>query len=251
VRRKLLVVAAVIVVIVGTISTMFGLVLIRPLPTLDADLRLLGLNERAEVLRDKYGVPHIFAMDEHDVFFVQGYVTAQDRLWQMDLLRTLGLGRAARLDLTVISDEARGALEAGPATGLLRCDPGISWYVLHARVRRNAVRALLPGRDQGRRGARAFTSQGHDRAVARFRAAVASGELAPQLTDPLVYAWINGRMRPSEYREITKRTAPSATRDLAQAMRAGYLTVAGETKSRRYSVGPKLQAVQPLPVSNR
>jgi penicillin amidase len=135
VRRKLLVVAAIIVVIVGAISAMFGLLLIRPLPTLDADLRLLGLHERAEVLRDKYGVPHIFAMDEHDAFFVQGYVTAQDRLWQMDLyrraaqgrlaevlgepalesdrfMRTLGLGRAAQLDLAVISDEGRRFIEA-------------------------------------------------------------------------------------------------------------------------------------------
>jgi penicillin amidase len=80
-------------------------------------------------------VPHIFARDTHDLFFVQGYVTAQDRLWQMDLyrraaegrlaevlgepalesdrfMRTLGLGRAAQLDLSTISDEARGLLEA-------------------------------------------------------------------------------------------------------------------------------------------
>lgn len=134
-RRKLLGVAAVVVVILGVVSTMFGLLLIRPLPTLDADLRLLGLHERVEVLRDKYGVPHIFATDEHDVFFIQGYVTAQDRLWQMDIyrraaqgrlaevlgepalesdrfMRTLGLHRAARLDFDVISDAARGALEA-------------------------------------------------------------------------------------------------------------------------------------------
>ena len=134
-RRKRLGVAAVVVVVLGVVSTMFGLLLIRPLPTLDADLRLLGLHERVEVLRDKFGVPHIFATDEHDVFFVQGYVTAQDRLWQMDIyrraaqgrlaevlgepglepdrfMRTLGLYRAARLDFEVISDAARGALEA-------------------------------------------------------------------------------------------------------------------------------------------
>lgn len=84
-----------------------------------------------------------------------------------------------------------------------------------------------------------------------LRAAVATGELAPMLTDPLVYAWINGSIRPSDYREITRRTGPSATRDLAQAVRAGYLTATGETKSRRYSAGPKLQAVQPVPVSER
>lgn len=84
-----------------------------------------------------------------------------------------------------------------------------------------------------------------------LRAAVATGDLPPVLTDPLVYAWINGSIRPSDYREITKRTGPSATRDLAHAVRAGYLTATGETKSRRYSVGPKLQAVRPVPVSER
>jgi penicillin amidase len=135
VRRKAVAAAVVVLGLTGAVSTMFGLLLLRPLPTLDADLRLLGLHERAEVLRDKYGVPHIFATDEHDAFFVQGYVTAQDRLWQMDVyrraaqgrlaeilgepglesdrfMRTIGLGRAARLDFDVISDRARGALEA-------------------------------------------------------------------------------------------------------------------------------------------
>lgn len=84
-----------------------------------------------------------------------------------------------------------------------------------------------------------------------LREAVAKGDLSLQLTDPLVYAWINGSIRPSDYREITSRTKPSATRDLAQAVRAGYLTVSGETKSRRYSAGPKLQAVRPMPVTQR
>lgn len=84
-----------------------------------------------------------------------------------------------------------------------------------------------------------------------LREAVAKGQLLAQLTDPLVYVWINGSMRPSDYREITGRTRPSTTRDLAQAVRAGYLTVSGETKSRRYSAGPKLQAVRPMPVTRR
>jgi Fic family protein len=84
-----------------------------------------------------------------------------------------------------------------------------------------------------------------------LREAVAIGQLLAQLTDPLVYVWINGSIRPSDYREITGRTKPSTTRDLAQAVRAGYLTVSGETKSRRYGAGPKLQAVQPMPVTQR
>jgi Fic family protein len=84
-----------------------------------------------------------------------------------------------------------------------------------------------------------------------LRAAIVREELAPQLTDPLVYTWINGSIRPSDYREVTGRTGPSATRDLTQAVHAGYLVVSGETKSRRYSAGPKLLAVQPVPVTVR
>lgn len=84
-----------------------------------------------------------------------------------------------------------------------------------------------------------------------LRAEVVKGGLPPQLTDPLVYAWINGSIRPSDYRDITSRTKPSATRDLAAAVRAGYLIVSGETKSRRYGAGPKLRAVQAVPVTQR
>src|SRR5438309_1418202 len=133
--RKLVIAAVVLFVSMTAIATTFGLLVLRPLPSVDADERLLGLDERVEVLRDTYGVPHVFATDTHDLFFAQGYVTAQDRLWQMDVylraaegklaevlgepalesdrfMRTLGLGRAAQLDLGVISHETRGVLEA-------------------------------------------------------------------------------------------------------------------------------------------
>jgi penicillin amidase len=49
------------------------------------------------VLRDRWGVPHIFARNEHDLFFAQGYVTAQDRLWQMDLQRRTASGRLSEV----------------------------------------------------------------------------------------------------------------------------------------------------------
>lgn len=75
-----------------------GLLLIyRPLPTIDGEYRLLGLQKRAEVLRDTYGVPHIYAQSAYDLFFLQGYVTAQDRLFQMDLYRRAGAGRLAEV----------------------------------------------------------------------------------------------------------------------------------------------------------
>lgn len=132
---RLIALAAVLVLVVGTLATMWGLVFVRPLPTIDGDERLLGLHERAEVLRDTYGVPHIFATNEHDLFYLQGYVTAQDRLWQMDIyrraasgrlaevlgepalesdrfMRTIGLARAAALDRSVASERTLALLQA-------------------------------------------------------------------------------------------------------------------------------------------
>jgi penicillin amidase len=49
------------------------------------------------VLRDRWGVPHIYAKNEHDLFFAQGLVTAQDRLFQMELWKRVGQGRLAEV----------------------------------------------------------------------------------------------------------------------------------------------------------
>jgi penicillin amidase len=66
-HRRLLILGVIALLLFGTIATTFGLAFLRPLPTVDGDERLLGLHERAEVLRDTYGVPHIFANDMHDL----------------------------------------------------------------------------------------------------------------------------------------------------------------------------------------
>ena len=60
-------------------------------------LRLSGLQRPVTVLRDPWGVPHIFAETQDDLFFAQGFVAAQDRLWQMELWRRTGEGRLAEL----------------------------------------------------------------------------------------------------------------------------------------------------------
>ena len=86
-----------------------GLILVyRPLPAIDGDYRLLGLEERAVVDRDSFGVPHIFAQNAHDLFYLQGYVTAQDRLFQMELYRRAGAGRLSEVlgDAALDSDRA-------------------------------------------------------------------------------------------------------------------------------------------------
>jgi len=48
-----------------------------------------------EILRDRWGVPHIYAGNQHDLFFAQGWTAALDRLWQIDLWRRIGTGKLA------------------------------------------------------------------------------------------------------------------------------------------------------------
>ena len=67
------------------------------LPQLDGALQAPGLAARVEVLRDARGVPHLRALSIEDCYFAQGYITAQDRLWQMDLSRRLAQGELAEI----------------------------------------------------------------------------------------------------------------------------------------------------------
>jgi penicillin G amidase len=61
------------------------------------EIRLAGLEQPVEVIRDRWGVPHIYARTAHDLFFAQGFVAAQDRLWQLDLWRRMSEGTLAEL----------------------------------------------------------------------------------------------------------------------------------------------------------
>ncbi len=61
------------------------------------ELRLAGLREPVEVRRDRWGVPHIYARNTADLFFAQGFVAAQDRLFQMEMWRRAGEGRLAEV----------------------------------------------------------------------------------------------------------------------------------------------------------
>lgn len=83
------------------------------LPMLDGTIQLPGLSAPVLVRRDTHGIPHIQAASQSDLFFAQGYVTAQDRLWQMDMLRRSGSGTlAAILGPTLIHhDVAQRVLE--------------------------------------------------------------------------------------------------------------------------------------------
>jgi len=67
------------------------------IPDLETDQTLDGITDGATIFRDPWGIPHISAGNEHDLFFAQGFATAQDRLFQMDYDRMRCLGRSAEM----------------------------------------------------------------------------------------------------------------------------------------------------------
>lgn len=72
-------------------------VLTGSLPATEGALTFAGLHAPVEIRRDQAGVPHILATNDADMYFATGFVHAQDRLWQMDLLRRYGQGRLAEI----------------------------------------------------------------------------------------------------------------------------------------------------------
>ncbi len=64
-------------------------------PSMNGELRLPGLNDTVNIWRDRLGIPHIRAANEHDAWFAQGFATAQDRLWAMEFDRLRAVGRWA------------------------------------------------------------------------------------------------------------------------------------------------------------
>jgi penicillin amidase len=66
-------------------------------PTYSGELTLDGLKDKVEVLYDDYGVPHIYAQNEEDAYYALGYVHAQDRLFQMEMIRRAAGGRLSEI----------------------------------------------------------------------------------------------------------------------------------------------------------
>ncbi len=72
-------------------------------------IRVPGLRQTVEILLDRWGVPHIFARNEGDAFFAQGFNAARDRLFQIDLWRRRGLGRLAEVFGPDFAEQDRAA----------------------------------------------------------------------------------------------------------------------------------------------
>jgi penicillin amidase len=84
----------VVLIIAGALAWWF---VYRPLPQLDGSLSLPGLQKEVSVERDNWGVPHIRAASLEDAVEAQGYVMAQDRLWQLDLMRRVSRGQLSEI----------------------------------------------------------------------------------------------------------------------------------------------------------
>jgi len=95
--RWLLAVVALLILAFVAIAGWIYLIERRELPQVDGTIVLNGLSGPVSVIRDKLGVPHIRAASYDDLFFGQGFVTAQDRLWQMDVSRRYSAGELAEL----------------------------------------------------------------------------------------------------------------------------------------------------------
>lgn len=105
------------------------------LPQIEGEIAVAGITGEVSILRDEHGVPHIFGETDADVFFGLGFVHAQDRLFQMELMRravqgrlsevvgsaalpvdrrsrTLGFARSAAGSAALMDDETRAVVEA-------------------------------------------------------------------------------------------------------------------------------------------
>jgi penicillin G amidase len=96
-RRILLTVILLLVVGVAAIAFWCRHVAVAALPQVDGTIRVSGLKAPVSVLRDAQGVPHVTAANAEDLFFAQGYVQAQDRLWQMDVSRRWAAGEVSEI----------------------------------------------------------------------------------------------------------------------------------------------------------
>ena len=122
----------------------------RRLPQVNGEISLPGLDASVEIFRDQWGTPHIYANSYLDALYAQGFVHAQDRLFQMDLnrrtahgtlsevfgelaldtdrtARTFGFGRLGRADWKIASDGLKDSMSAYAA--------GVNAYLDHPKTK--------------------------------------------------------------------------------------------------------------------
>ena len=123
---------------VGLAGGAYYVLMRRPVPRFKGQVRLTGLHEAVEVITDRYGVPHMYAQNEDDLYCAQGYVHAQERLWQMELNRRISSGRLCEIFGEVALEADRFARRLGmhrSAASALETLPAHSRRILEAYAR--------------------------------------------------------------------------------------------------------------------
>ena len=96
-RRLAKIVVVALLVVILAVAGLVTWVTARALPRTTGDIRIPGLDAEVVVRRDAAGIAHITASTPHDLFLAQGFVHAQERLWQMEVWRHVSAGRVAEL----------------------------------------------------------------------------------------------------------------------------------------------------------
>ncbi len=156
-----------ILAVIGTVSFVlwFRITALMALPRLDGDVMIARLTSPVTVVRDRTGTPHIQAASLDDLFLAQGYVTAQDRLFQMDLARRYAAGELSEIlgSPLVRGEAAARLLEHDSQQRILQVRRLAEWAAAQA------------GADDRRffeayaRGVNAFIEQNRDRLPVEFR----------------------------------------------------------------------------------
>ena len=122
-KGLVIVVIVTLVGVVALVAAMTG----RGLPQTSGTIRVPGLHAPASVVRDAAGIIHIRADDPHDLFLAQGYVHAQERMWQMEVWRHISSGRLSELfgEGRVETDRSSGRSAGAwrPSTTSTPCHP--------------------------------------------------------------------------------------------------------------------------------
>src|SRR6266700_3762527 len=144
----------------------------RSLARLDGSVALSGLQAPVSVLRDAHGVPHLNASSLEDLFFAQGYVTAQDRLWQMDVTRRAVGGEMSEIFPASSAPPQRSTLTPRPRKSWVDYDKQQRIMRLRAVAERVAVQ--LPARDRAffeayAKGVNAYIEQHRENLPIEFR----------------------------------------------------------------------------------
>lgn len=134
-KRILTIFIALIVILAALAGGGFYYLSRQSFPQTNGGLQMAGLNGKVEIIRDKFGVPNIYADTPHDLFMAQGFVHAQDRYFQLEFakrvgagriselfgksalnqdkfIRTLGWPRAAQVEAAALTGETKEAMEA-------------------------------------------------------------------------------------------------------------------------------------------